>query len=801
MKSMKKSMLFLMILFNLSVLNAQNNDYTQAIRGQITDKQTNTPLPGASIVIIGSDPLVGTSTDENGYYSIENVPIGRVSLNISYIGYISSMISNLNLTSGKEVLVNVELKEKVIMKDEVVISASRDKTGTINEMATISARTFTVEESQRYAGARNDVARMAANYAGVSSYNDATNDIVIRGNSPDGLLWNLEGIPIPNPNHFGQIGATGGPVSMLNNNVLSNSDFLTGAFPGEYGNAISGVFDLKYRPGNYDKHEFLGQLGFNGFELGAEGPLSRRNNSSYLVNYRYSTLGVASALGIEFGTGASIPYYQDLSYNLIIPVKKSGRFQLFGLGGLNHIAFENSKLDTNVINESLYGTGNMNVYSRGKYGVSGVSYTQQINSTTYAKISFAGTYFSNSEDVDTLIGDIREPVPLSRANNQKYDFIIAGSINKKINSGNFTRIGFIIDRIGFKLADSAYHFETASYQTTYESHGNTVLYRAYAEWQHRFSDRLEFNTGIHFQALALNNAFSIEPRASLKWTFRPGQSFNLGYGLHSITQQPSVYFRRMETTNGAFEEVNKTIGFTRAHHFIAGYDLCFARNFRLKSEAYYQYLFDVPVETTPSNFSTLNNSSMQYFSYDTLVNNGTGRNYGIEITLEKFLSKGFYFLVTGSVFDSKYKGSDGILRSTAFDSRYVTNFLGGKEFRLNSRNEEAKFKTWLVVDGKLTAAGGIRYTPVDFEKSKEEGHTVYNQELAFTKQFDDYFRLDMRVAFRLDSKKISHELAFDVQNITNHKNPIYMKYNPDTGQEEFMYQLGIFPMVQYRINF
>jgi hypothetical protein len=798
---MKKTAFTFFILCLAAILNAQNIEYTKSVHGQVTDRQSHSPLPGASIVVIGSNPLIGTSTDANGYFTISNIPIGRISLEISYVGYISSTVSNLNLTSGKELIVNVELDEKVFMKDEVVISASQDKTSAINEMAVISARTFTVEESQRYAGARNDVARMAANYAGVSSYNDAVNDIVIRGNSPDGLLWQLEGIPIPNPNHFGQLGATGGPVNMLNNNVLANSDFLTGAFPGQYGNAVSGVFDLQYRPGNYEKHEFLGQVGFNGFELGAEGPISKKNNSSYLANYRYSTMGVMAALGIDVGTGSSVPYYQDLSFNVNIPVKKSGRIQFFGLGGLNHITFENSKLDSNQIDENLYQTNNMDIFSKGKLGVAGLSYTQQLNPSTYAKISVAGTYFSNAAVVDTIMRETGQTVPLSRGNNQKYDFIVAGSFNKKFNVKNFTRVGFTIDRIGFSLVDSTYQIEDDTFETTFESKGSTVLYQFYGEWQHRFTDELELNTGLHFQALSINGSYSIEPRAAIRWTFVPRQSLNLGYGLHSLMQQPYVYFKLYETVPGEFQEINKKIGFTRSHHFVAGYDLNFSENFRLKSEVYYQYLFDVPVETAPSNFSLLNNSSSQPFPYDSLENSGTGRNYGIEVTLEKFLSKGYYFLVTGSIFDSKYKGSDGILRSTAFDSRYVANILGGKEFRLNGKNPEAKFKTWIVVDGKLTAAGGIRYTPVDMEKSAAAGYTVYDEDLAFSKQFKDYFRMDVRVAYRLDSKRMSQEIALDVQNVTNHKNPIYMQFDPNTGKEDFMYQLGIYPMMQYRIIF
>ena len=798
---MKKSVLLLLSVFLIAAGFAQNREYAKAIRGQVTDAQSGSPLPGASVIVTGSNPLIGTSADANGYFVLEQVPIGRISLEISFIGYNAAYVSNLSLTSGKELIVNISLEEKVIMKDEVVISASQDKTKPINTMATISARTFSVEESQRYAGARNDVARMAANYAGVSSYNDAVNDIVIRGNSPDGLLWRLEGIPIPNPNHFGQLGATGGPVNMINNNVLANSDFLTGAFPGEYGNAVSGVFDLKYRPGNYEKHEFLGQVGFNGFEVGAEGPISRKNNSSYLANYRYSTMGVMSALGLEFGTGASIPYYQDLSFNVNIPVSKSGRIQVFGLGGLNHITFKSSETETGNDEENLYNTDNLDIYSEGKMGATGISYTFQIDPTAYAKVSFAGTYFYIGNKVDTVLLETDEILPNSRSGNHKYDFILDGFYNKKFNAANLLKTGFTIDRIGFNLADSSYNESIGSFITNYDSKGITYLYQVYSQWQHKFSDRLELNAGLHFQLLALNSDFSVEPRIGFKWNFRPAQSIEFGYGIHSRPQQAYVYFREIEVSDGVYEDVNKNIGFTRAQHFVAGYDYNFSSNFRLKAETYYQYLYDVPVETSPSNYSMLNISSFQAFSYDTLENTGTGRNYGIELTLEKFLSKGYYFLVTASVYDSKYKGSDGVLRSTAFDSKYIANLLGGKEFRLNGKNDKARFKTWLSVDGKLTAAGGLRYTPVDLEKSQAAGYTIYDEDLAFTRQFKDYFRLDLRVAYRLDSKKISQEVALDIQNITNHKNPIYMQYDTKTGEEEFMYQLGFFPMMQYRVIF
>ncbi|MCD4724555.1 MAG: carboxypeptidase-like regulatory domain-containing protein, partial [Bacteroidales bacterium] len=299
---MKKLKVFIISLTIFFAPNIYAQNITQSVRGQVIEKQTLMPLPGATVILLETDPIVGTTTNTDGYFVLENVPVGRLSIQVRYMGYHIATINNLNLISGKELVVDVEMEEKVDHLDEVVITATR-KGETINSMTTISARTFSVEETQRFAGAMNDVSRMAANYAGVCTSNDALNDIVIRGNSPSGLLWQLDGVDIPNPNHFGQLGATGGPVSMLNNNVLSNSDFMTGAFPAEYGNALSGVFDLRMRNGNYDKHEFLGQVGFNGFEFGAEGPISKKNNSSYLINYRYSTMGVMQAIGIDFGTG------------------------------------------------------------------------------------------------------------------------------------------------------------------------------------------------------------------------------------------------------------------------------------------------------------------------------------------------------------------------------------------------------------------------------------------------------------------------------------------------------------------
>ncbi len=781
------------------ILTAQ--DFTQSIKGQVIDKLSQTPLPGANVIVPGTNPLIGTATDMNGYFKLDGIPVGRVNLEVHFMGYVTVSLNSLNLNTGKELILAIEMEEEIYTADEVVIRASQDKSKPINEMATVSAREFTIEESERFAGARNDVARMASNFAGVSSHNDAVNDIVIRGNSPNGLLWRLEGIDIPNPNHFGQMGATGGPVSMLNNNVLANSDFMTSAFPAGYGNALSGVFDLNMRTGNYDKFEFLAQVGFNGFELGIEGPISRETNASFVANYRYSTLGLMSTLGINFGTGSAIPYYQDLSFNVDLPTRKAGKFSIFGLAGKSHISFVRSTLDSTEMNDGLYNGDDRDIYTRGKLAVMGLTHTYLINNSTYTKIIIAGTYNQHVSDVDSIVLETRQTVPYRRWNLEEHNLLASLYLNKKFSPKNNVRVGGVVNRIGYNLSDSVYTADLGGFRTVKDENGATWFLEAYISWQHKFSDMLILNTGLHYQYLTLNGSQSLEPRLGLSWIFHPKHTISFGYGMHSRTQIPQVYFTQFRKEDGTYYKPNENLDFTRAHHFVVGYDWNITQTLRLKAETYYQYLYDAPVERVESSFSMLNFSSMTWGVPDSLISNGPGRNYGIELTFEKFLDHGLYFLLTTSLFDSKYKGSDGVLRSTAFDSKYIVNMLAGKEFEIKSAKDANKLRRWIVLDGKMTVAGGQLYTPVDVGKSQEQNQTVYQDDKAFTGKFDDYFRLDIRVAFRMDFKKTSHEISFDVQNVTNRQNPLFMKYNRNTGQEEVVYQIGIFPIAQYKVVF
>ncbi|MCD6063812.1 MAG: hypothetical protein K0R82_1723, partial [Flavipsychrobacter sp.] len=359
--------------------------HTQLVKGTVVDKETKIPLIGVAVSVTDVQPAVGGVTNNDGEFVISSVPVGKHTIQVNYISYGSMTIPNVLVTSGKEVVLHLELEESSQKMAEVVVTGRKEH---INEMAILSAKTFDVQETERYAGSRADPARMASNFAGVLGADDSRNDIVIRGNSPQGLLWRLEEIDIPNPNHFAVPGTTGGPVSMLNNKTLANSDFFTGAFPAEYGNSIAGVFDLKMRNGNKDRHEFTGQFGFLGTELAAEGPISKTSGSSYLVTYRYSTLKLFEGLNIKIGTN-SVPNYQDAAVKLNFPLGKKANLAFFGIGGLSKIDLIVSNLTEPA--EELYGESDRDQYFYSNTGIAGASFSYIISSSAYTKLVVAQT--------------------------------------------------------------------------------------------------------------------------------------------------------------------------------------------------------------------------------------------------------------------------------------------------------------------------------------------------------------------------------------------------------------------------
>ncbi len=789
---MRKYILIVLI-FIVQFSFAQNKDNKQNIRGVVSDKLSQSTIPGAIVQILDSVQKKATQTDAKGNYVLANVTPGRYEIKISFMGYKDVIVPNVVVASGKETILDIPMEEEIKLLNEVVIrDNSKDKT--INSLSTISSRMFSMEEVNRYAGGRSDPARLAANFAGVNAPDDSRNDIVIRGNSPVGVLWRIDGMDVTNPNHFASIGTTGGAVSALNPNMLKSSDFLTSAFPAEYGNATAGVFDLGFRNGNSQKRETSVQLGLvTGIEAMTEGPISKKNGASYLVGYRYSLAGLAQMVGINIGT-TSTPTYQDLSFNITSGDTKAGRFTLFGILAGSTIGIESSKLETGT----LYGNGNK-VDFNSKIGIGGIKHFKQINSKSFIT-STLGINYSRNYQLNYAFDSTGNSYSKEDNKSSKTGYEFITNYNLKINSRLFFKTGVQAEYMNLYLFNRDKQRENDDWTQIWDYNSYTTLAQAYAHLKYNISKKITMNIGVHAQEFFLNNSYAIEPRFGLKYEINNKNSLSFGYGLHSQMQPLNVYFLQTSYADGSYNYTNKKLDFTKSHHFVLGYDLQPFKDWRLKLEVYYQYLYNVPVNTYSSSYSMLNTgASFKTDLEDSLTNSGKGKNYGIELTIEKFFSRGYYGLFTASVYQSKYTASDGVERNTAFNGQYVFNLLAGKEWKLGAAKRNA-----ITTDIKATYAGGRSYTPIDIDASNMVHHEVLKgDDYAFASHYPNYFRLDFKVGYTLNSKrkKLSQSISLDLQNITNNKNVFSQSYDDRRQVINTTYQLGFFPNFIYKIQF
>lgn len=765
--------------------------YTSVLKGTVIDKDSRQPIFGANVLVISTPSVPGMQTDEKGVFYFKNVPSGRVSLRVTYLGYEDAYVGQILTSTGKETVINIEMQEKVTNMKEVVVSTGKDKSRPENTFATVSARSFTVEDTKRFAATEDDPARMVQSFAGVVSAGDDNNNIVVRGNSPRGLLWRMEGVEIPNPNHFaGAEGSTGGGVSILSANMLSNTDFYTGAFPAEFGNALSGVMDLNLRQGNTDKREYTVQVGVLGLEAALEGPFSKNYKGSYLVNYRYSTLEIFSLIGLNVA-GNQVPKYQDLSFNFFFPTKHIGNFTFFGIGGI-------SSLGNTVSGDSTkwksFADRSENKLAQ-KIGSVGMTHNYSFKDhKTFIKsvISLSGT--TNVDGADTVDNQFVRAPQESNTFNYVY-FRAASYINRKIDIQNTVRAGIEYQNISYNLNQQAVSDTGGPYATQINARGNTFIMQGYYQWKHRFSDKFNVISGIHFTYGGINHKFYAEPRLSGEYRITRKISLTAGAGLHSRMDPISTYTAVLPAGSTPDPNQNRNLDFSRAAHAVIGFNYSFFRDYRVKIEAYYQYLFSVPVGTGANGYFSVLNLNDGFANFP-MQSTGVGYNYGIELTVEKFFSNNFYFMYTLSLFDSKYRATDDVWRNTTYDNRFVTNLLGGKEFVVGKRKLNR-----IGVNAKVLWRGGTRDTPIDLVKSEASGQTVYITSQTNSIKDPNYFRVDFGVNYRRNKKKYSWIISCDIQNLTNRQNVANIQYDHDSHKIDYQYNLGIIPVLSYKVQF
>ncbi len=763
-------------------LFAQN---TQTIRGVVRDADTQQPLIGAEVFIVGDIPM-GATTDLDGQYRIPNVQVGRVEVRSSYIGYEDYSSGMISVVSGKEMILDILLEESVMDVQEVVVTAKQSGQ-TNNEALTISSRNFSIKESNRMAGSINDPGRVVLNYAGVQATQDNDNDVIVRGNSAVGVLWRLEGVDVPNVNHFSRPGSSGGGITALSPHVVQSTDFSTGAFPAEYGNSFSGMFDIKFRKGNKERHEFTVRPGIIGLNFGAEGPMSKNGKNSYLFNYRYSTLGILNKIGIYIVGEDTENTFQDASFNFAFNNKPNRLINVFGLGGLS------SEITAAKTDSTLWENYSDKFQTDfiTNLGIIGVSWTELLDDKSYLKIVVAGTYNDIVNNDDTIDNNLQlHHLKYSKFTQSKIAF--ASYYNRKISKRFQFRTGLMADEIFYNFEERKLDELLGQERILLKGDGATTLLQPYFQIKYRPSQKITINAGLHGMYLALNNQFAGEPRLSINYKATDATKLSFAYGLHSQMQPIGSYFTQGDPISSiAFP--NKDLKFTRSHHLVGAFEHFFKSSYRFKTEVYYQYLFNVPVSADPnSTLFILNERSG--FATEPLVNEGTGTNYGADFTLEKFYSNRWFFMVNGSVFKSTYQPLNGKTYSTHYDNRFGLTGMLGKEFKL-------KKDRFLETSLRIQYSGGFRYTPIDLEASILAQESVTIDSLAYTETLDPYFRPDLRIAFKNNKKKLSYTISLDLANFVNYQNVLRQFYNRDTNALDEKYQLGLLPIIAFQMDF
>ncbi len=781
-----KPILKLSILFVLGAMHlpARAQQVTQTIRGTVIDYDTRMPLPGANVIILSTGQ--GATTNGEGIFRIEKVPVGRVNLQITFIGYEEKVLSNLLVNSATEVVLNVELTEALNNLEEVVVTDGNNKAMPLNEMAVVSARTFSVDETKRYAGAIDDPARMVSAFAGVANDPEGNNDIIVRGNSPRGILWRLEGVEIPNPNHFSDDGGSGGPINALNSSMLGNSDFYTGAFAPQYGNALSGVFDMKLRTGNNQEREYSFQASTLGMDLTAEGPFASNYKGSYLANYRYSSLALLDAAGIVDFDG--VPRYQDGSFKVMLPINSKHSISVFGLGGISGIATEETPEDDE---STVVAKADM----LSKLGATGIKHTYLINNKAYLQTSLtgSGTVSEFSYVKDNGSGGFYD--------DYTEDFVktmvsAMSILHYKANARNKLKVGFTYNHLGYDMQSQNFNDDRQRLETLLAQDGTSGSIQSFVELKHRMNERFTIVGGVHYLHFMLNDDFAIEPRLAGEWKINEKQTFTIGGGMHSKLESVAIYLARQPQDDGSYITPNTDLGMSRAAHFVMGYDRMLNDYTHVKMEAYYQHLYNVPVVDEPDSYGSIINSTSGYTT-ESLVNEGTGRNYGVEFTLEQYLHNGFYYMGTASLYKSLYTAKDGVERNSAFDGTYVVNALAGKEFKIGKTDKNRV----LSLNTRVSVIGGRPYTPVDLGASIAENTTVLDDANPYSVKGDDIFKWDFSIGIRRNYKKVTTEWKIDIQNLTNNQAVVYSYYNDVTQKLDYGYQWSIFPTLSYRVTF
>ncbi len=783
-------MKYFLLFLSVFIFTTSFGQSTQTVRGVIKENFSEQKIEGVIVKLLVEDKVYKEAiSNAAGEFEFLNVSLGTYDVLFSNINYKSFILPSVSVSVSKETVLNIEMERLPKQLKTVEVNPVKERGVPNNEMAVTSVFTIHPNDAKRIAGGLNDPIRVAGTLPGVTSASGfSVNFVSIRGNSPRGLKYYMDGIELPNPTHFARIGSSGGTFTIFNLDMLDKSDFYTGSFSAQYGDAIGGIFDVDLRAGNSNKHEFNFQVGSLGVEFGAEGPLSKKHKASYIFNYRYATVGLG-----RIGN-PSQPTYQDFSFNINVPLKNNAKLQFFALSGMSDRT-RRAIEDSTQWEESLDRT---TLYLASKTATLGASYKNYINSKNILKISVIGAYTNQEDNQYYLMDDYTEV-------NQKINeytalpVSVSASLKHKFGLRHKNITGFSFNSTQHNWLAEKYSFLDSTNRVLMNGAGESQLLKAFTQSKISITEKFSFLAGVHLLSYSVNQKISVEPRLSLNYQINERHGLSAAFGKHSQVENYATYL--YQTTNNLNEiyTPNKNLDFVKAYQAVLSYKGKVFKNHSLRLEVYYQDLYDVPTDS--GSFSVLNLKELSELR--ALNNSGTGQNYGIDIGFERYTDNGLYYIFNSSIYRSLYTGGDGVQRSTAFDNQYNLRFIVGKEYKLKetiSKKNIQKFRSFSW-NSNLSVLGGEPYTPVDLTLSKAEQTTVYDENLAFSRRGETLLFLDFNFSYSVNKKGRKTVWAIQVKNLFSNGQAIYREYDTVKDAEVVVKSNAFFPNIYYRLEF
>ena len=734
------------------------------IKGKAIDEVTKEPIPGVNITLIGTK--AGTATDVNGEFVFLKLETGNYQVKASSIGYSTVTIPDVIVNNARPVNLLIQLNESPVELQGLTI---RSEFFRVNPSEIGSIANFSYEEIRRAPGGFEDVVRALSVLPGVAQASAGRNDLVVRGGAPSENLFVVDGFVVPNINHFGTQGATGGPISFINLDFVRETTFSSGGFSTAYGDKLSSVLNIDLRDGRSDRIGGKGTISASEFGINLEGPIGSKGNFIFSARRSYLDF-IFNAAGFNF-----VPEYYDVLAKFTYDYDSKNRLSYLFIGAFDNVKFNNKNADDRYENSRILGS-KQNTY------VTGISF-RHLFDNGFITFSLSRNFSDyDSAQRDTLFNPVFLNKSREGENEFKTDMVYKMSKTSELNAGiSAATIKFNAD---VKLPDFVTTFGDTLNITSLVAARNYFKSAFYAQYSDLLFDRLRLSAGIRGDYFnGINTKFYFSPRISFSYLMNESSNINFSAGIYR--QSPSYIWL-------AAYESNKNLKPVNVNQYILGYEQRLREDFRFKVEGFYKDYSDYPASTLRP-YLVLSNTGAGYggsddnfasFGLDPLVSAGKGNVKGIEFSMQKKASEiPQYGIISVTWSEAFFTPLDGIQRSGSYDQRWIINLTGGYIF---SNKWETSFR--------FRFASGNPYTP--FNNDGTQTIANYN-----SRRLKSVHSLDVRVDRRWNFENWALVTYLDIQNIYNNKNTNTIRWDYSKNQVDNESSIGILPSIGVSVEF